>query len=301
MNTNPPDWFQQATDIPFSDRYIQVDGCTIHYQLWSEHRADLPGVLFVHGHGANAHWWDFIAPGLMQEYRIAALDLSGAGDSGHRSSYSTGQFVEEIMSVCTDADFEDHCILVGHSFGGRLVRCTAHSYPDRISAIVLADSAIGLPGTRSVFNPPRLNSRPARFYPSQRDAARRFRLRPPQPCENRFIVDYIAAHSVMETADGWCWKLDQRVFSKMPDLSNTVLNAGEMLKRLTCPIGIIYADQSRFFPEDIRAYIQTLVPEDDIKQIQGAHHHLFLDQPLLFISALRRLLSGWNERELSTQ
>jgi hypothetical protein len=98
MSEKSPDWFTQAINIPYSDRWIDVDGCTIHYQVWSEHKQELPGLLFVHGHGANAHWWDFIAPDLMHQYRVAALDLSGAGDSGHRSAYSTAQFVAGLFS-----------------------------------------------------------------------------------------------------------------------------------------------------------------------------------------------------------
>ena len=281
----------QAIHTPYSDRWIDVEGCTIHYQIWSEDKKELPGLLFVHGHGANAHWWDFIAPALMHEYRIAALDTSGAGDSGHRAAYSTAQFVAEIMAVVEDAGFVDKCILVGHSFGGRMARFAGHHYPDSFSAIVLADSAISLPGRRTIFRIPEQAQRPTRLYRSRKEAARRFRLRPPQPCANGFIVNYIAEQSVKEVAGGWCWKLDQRVFSKMADLSATDLDPGDMLRSMQCPIAIIYGDESRFFDAKVRSYVNTLVDQDNAISIKDAHHHLFLDQPLLFISALRALLT----------
>jgi len=301
MSEKIPDWFTQSTNAPYKDRWVDVDGCTIHYQIWSEDKRELPGLLFVHGHGANAHWWDFIAPSLMQEYRIAALDLSGAGDSGHRPAYKTALFVAEIMSVIEAAEFQDKCILVGHSFGGRIARFAGHHYPDSFSGIVLADSAISLPGRRTIFRVPEQAPRPTRFYPSRKEAARRFRLRPPQPCSNGFIVDYIAKHSVKEVTDGWCWKLDQRVFSKMADLSTTDTDPGDILRNMQCPLAIIYGDKSRFFNAEGKAYVQTLVAKDSVVSIQDAHHHLFLDQPLLFISALRGLLTSWGDREFGTE
>lgn len=299
MSEDPPDWFLQAINTPYSDRWIDVDGCTVHYQIWSADKEELPGLLFIHGHGAHAHWWDFIAPAFMHQYRVAALDVSGAGDSGHRTVYRTEQFVEEIMSVIEDAGFRDKCILVGHSFGGRMARFAGYYYPDSFSAIVLADSAIGLPGRRSVFRIPDQTQRPTRLYASRKEAARRFRLRPPQPCENRFIVDYIADHSVKEVAGGWCWKLDQRVFSKMTDLSAT--DPGDMLRNMQCPVAIIYGDKSRFFTEDVKAHVVSLVDKDHAISIKDAHHHLFLDQPLQFISVLRNLLTSWRNSEFSMQ
>lgn len=294
---DPPDWFLKAIATPYSDRWIDVDGGAVHYQIWSADKAELPGLLFVHGHGAHAHWWDFIAPAFMHQYRVAALDVSGAGDSDHRSVYSTEQFVKEIMTVIEAAGFADKCVLVGHSFGGRMARFAGHYYPDSFSGIVLADSAITLPGASSNFRIPDQIQRPTRLYASKKEAARRFRLRPPQPCENSFIVNYIADHSVKEVTGGWCWKLDQRVFSKMTDLSATDTEPGDMLRNMKCPVAIVYGDKSRFFTEDVKAYILSLLDRDNVISIKDAHHHLFLDQPLLFISVLRSLLTSWSNRE----
>ena len=37
----------------------------------------------------------------------------------------------------------------------------------------------------------------------------RFRLMPPQSCDNGFILDYIARHSLMPAeGGGWTWKFD---------------------------------------------------------------------------------------------
>ena len=96
--TDAPDWFQQYTTLARNDHWITVAGARIHYQSWNDQEAK-PGLLFVHGHAAHAHWWDFIAPAFIDNYKVAAMDMSGAGDSDHRDAYSARTFAEEISQA----------------------------------------------------------------------------------------------------------------------------------------------------------------------------------------------------------
>src|SRR3954447_26955423 len=80
---NAPGWFVKAIETPFDTGAVVVDGARITYLLWGGD-SDKPGIVLVHGNGAHAHWWTFIAPFLLEHYRVVALDLSGMGDSGHR-------------------------------------------------------------------------------------------------------------------------------------------------------------------------------------------------------------------------
>src|SRR5690606_6370832 len=57
-----PGWFVRALATPFEDRSVTVDGVPIHYLYWTDKGNDKPGLLFVHGNGAHAHWWTFLAP-----------------------------------------------------------------------------------------------------------------------------------------------------------------------------------------------------------------------------------------------
>jgi len=296
MNSQAPGWFHDAINAPYEDHWLDVKGCRIHYQVWDDDKTK-PGLLLVHGHGAHAHWWDFIAPLLGDHYRIAALDVSGAGDSGHRNQYTSRLFVEEVVSVYNEVGFGPDDIMVGHSFGGRTTRLAGFHYPELMAGVVLVDSAIPLPGVHSNFRIPPATSKPTRYYPSRAEAARRFRLRPPQPCANKFAIDHIASHSVKETREGWCWKLDPLVFSKMLDLDASGQDAGTMIKNLKCQTGIIYGDNSRFFGSETRDYVSSLLPAENLRSVTDAYHHLFLDQPLAFLAALRDLLNGWNQSD----
>ena len=71
----PPPWFTEAVTTPYESHTVEVDGCPIHYLAWGDARK--PGLVLVHGGAAHAHWWSFIAPHFVPEYRVAAIDLSG--------------------------------------------------------------------------------------------------------------------------------------------------------------------------------------------------------------------------------
>jgi pimeloyl-ACP methyl ester carboxylesterase len=303
--TEAPEWFSKAIGVAYEEHWTEVDGCSIHYQYWGNRDAEMsgmdkPGILFVHGNGAHSHWWDFVAPGFLNDYRVAAMDLSGMGDSGHRGQYSAQLFAEEVMCVAADAGFSNNTILVGHSFGGSIARLAARIHGSRVQGLVLVDSALG-PARGRVRAPPGLaqrasgqRERPPRSYATLEAACKRFKLRPHQPCANRYIVKYIAEHSVRKGSAGWQWKLDQMVFAKMihnhPAASR---NPMEMISELKCPVSLIYGRNSRFFPAEMVAALEEIIAPENLVAIEDAHHHLFLDQPLQFVSKLQRLLKNW--------
>ena len=97
---NAPIWYQEALDIPRTDETITVDGCPVHYLAWGERGRR--GLVFVHGGGAHAHWWTHVAARYAARYRVAAIDLSGHGDSGSRERYSLEGWTNEVLAVADD-------------------------------------------------------------------------------------------------------------------------------------------------------------------------------------------------------
>ena len=96
-----PKWFSDTVVQAPESAFVPVDGAQIHYLRWGD-RAK-PGLLLVHGNAAHAYWWSFIAPYLARDYNVAAMDLSGMGDSDWRKTYSMHQFAHEQLAVCEAA------------------------------------------------------------------------------------------------------------------------------------------------------------------------------------------------------
>lgn len=286
---NAPSWFEAALKVPFADRVVEVDGCPIHYLHWEQ--KDKPGLLLVHGGGAHAHWWTFLAPFFTDHYSVAAIDMSGAGDSGRREAYSAELFSAELMGVCADAGFHDKPIIVGHSFGGFVTLNTGVLYGDDLTGVVLVDSPVRPPDYKWQEQRNRAPVRPKKIYPDFEAAKARFRLMPPQECDNDYVLDYIGRHSIIEVDGGWTWKFDDQLFQKFR-FDNA--NMSEALASLACRVGVIYGGKSALFTQDIADYMYEVLDSSvPFVAIPEADHHLFLDQPLGFVSAVRALLAEW--------
>ena len=283
-----PEWFVNAVATPKESGVIDVANCPIHYQCWGE--KDRPGLMLVHGNGAHVGWWDFIAPFFIDRFRVAAFDLSGMGNSGHRPHYTSELYVEEIMAVCAVARMKGLPILLGHSFGGRLVLKAALLRGDDLAGIIMADSPFRAGKHRVDFAKRRAEGiKPKNLYPTYAAARERFRLNPAQPCDNKYIVDYIAKGSIQQTPEGWTWKFDPKLWStfEYEKLFRDTLTDETKLW------GFIYGEHSILFPEDVANYscelVQSLTGAEVIR-IRDAHHHLFLDQPLAFVDAVNNVL-----------
>ena len=289
MAIESPGWFRRAIDEPREDRTVDVAGTPIHYLKWGNDAAK-PGLVFVHGNGAHAHWWSFIAPFFLDHYRAVSIDLAGAGDSGHCATYTPEGFAAQIDAVATDAGFGDDTIVIGHSFGGYITLQAGLIYRDRLKGIVLVDSAVRPPDFNWERDPKRSPITPKRIYPDFESAHKRFRLMPPQDCKNDYILDYIGRHSLREVDGGWTWKFDDTMFRKF-DFGGAM---HEALASLRCRVGVIYGENSYLFTQSVTDFMFKMLDQSvPFVGIPESQHHVFLDQPLAFVSALRTLLAEW--------
>ena len=276
-----PGWFWTAVETEAEEHTVEVAECDVFYRTWGEQGK--PPMLLIHGMNAHSRWWDFIAPQLAHDYRVAAMDLTGMGDSDYRYAYDAETYAAEIVAVCDDAGFGNDVVVVAHSFGGVMATKAAKALPDRFGALVLVDSGIRPPDEPVPAEGPVMGGGRAKVYPNRQVAEERFRLYPPQPCANRYILTYIARHSLMRVDGGWAWKFDE----ELPLTLKGGERQPEDYSGLTLPVGIIYGELSESCTKSTVDYTAGLIPgEVPILEVAGAQHHVFLDQPLGFVAAL---------------
>ncbi len=175
-----PAWFDTAIAVAPERSRIAVEGAEIELLTWGE--VGKPGLLFLHGNGAHADWWSFIAPFFAKDWRVAAISWSGMGGSDWRPAYSAASFAAEIFAAVEAAGLEaggTKPILVGHSFGGFPTLYCGVEHADRLRGIVMVDSSIQPPEKRWK-GPPSRPDAANRVYPTLEQALSRFRLAPPQ-------------------------------------------------------------------------------------------------------------------------
>ena len=167
-----------------------------------------------------------------------------------------------------------------------MTRVLAFHHALQIAGFILVDSVIS--ATKGSRTPPAMPRVKTHHYPTPEAGMKRFRLRPYQPCENRFLIEYIARHSLKQTTAGFQFKVDPLVFSKMAALD--LPDAATMVRSISIPRGFIYGDQSRFFPTESVSLVTSLFAKGHVRKVTRAHHHVFLDQPKMFIQTLKELL-----------
>jgi pimeloyl-ACP methyl ester carboxylesterase len=284
--TEIPRWFREATQAPHETGNVTVDGCPIHYLGWGE--AGKPALILVHGGAAHAHWWSFIAPQLSRDHQVLALDLSGHGDSGRRDAYPREIWAKEVMAVAKHAGVTRPPILVGHSMGGFVCIAAASLYGDQLAGAVILDSPVRRPDPEAEEGARGRAFRNPKTYATEEEALQHYRLVPEQPCENGFIIDYIARHSLHRTAEGWCWKFDPQIFRRFAPRA-----IHEILPTVRCRVALFRAEFGLVTP-DVGEYMYELLDRNaPVVEIPQAHHHLMLDQPLALIAALRTILADW--------
>ena len=185
-----------------------------------------------------------------------------------------------------DAGFDSSGVVVAHSFGGYMAVKAANLYPEKIGNLILVDSGIRHPED-PIPDRTEMGGR-AKVYPDKENAIARFRLQPPQPCENEFITQYIARNSLMPVeGGGWAWKFDEDLPATLKDGERYP----EDYQSLKIPTGIIYGENSESFTKQTLQYTVDLIPGDPlVEEITDAQHHVFLDQPIAFTESLRAML-----------
>ncbi|MGD0189423.1 MAG: alpha/beta hydrolase [Rhizomicrobium sp.] len=284
-----PAWFDTIISVEPESGFVEVEGARIHYLRWGD--STRPGLLLVHGNAAHAYWWSFIAPFLARDYNVAAMDLSGMGDSEWRPSYAMDMFVREQLAVIEDAGMfkpSEPPIIVAHSFGGFVTILTGALHGDKLAGTVIVDSPVNPPDRRT--GPPPRSAKPHRVYETMAAALARFRLMPPQTCDNTYLVDWVGRRSLRPVDGGFTWKFDPAIWQDF-----SIGDTAERLRSTKCRIAIFRGENSILMPPEIGEYMFNLLGRQaPVVEIPQAKHHVMLDQPLALVAALRALLADWN-------
>jgi len=300
-----PEWFEKAIATPAEEGFVTVKGAKIAYTAWGKKKCGR-GLLFVHGGRAHRNWWRPFAPFFANDRRVAALDLSGMGDSDWRDQYSLDLLVDEVFAVIEAAGLDNGArpVIVGHSFGGWVILAAVERAGERLGGAVVVDSPLGVPDPDEGYTVVRATTfdKPAgpqtgRVYAKIEEPIMRFRLLPNQPGEHLYLLDYIARQGLREATapdgtPGWTWKFDP---SKGKNFN--ISFERDLLRASRCPLAFIYGEKSMFAAGDSLQHLRDQARgRSPFIMMPEAYHHLMMDQPTAFVSVLRTLLSCWPVR-----
>ncbi len=105
-----------------------------------------PPIILLHGFGACAYTWRFLAPELAKDHRVFTIDLKGYGlsDKPEDGKYAVADQADLVAAFIRTQDLHD-LVIMGHSMGGGVTLMTYlkvwEEDPGRIKRLVLIDSA----------------------------------------------------------------------------------------------------------------------------------------------------------------
>jgi pimeloyl-ACP methyl ester carboxylesterase len=283
-----PEWFRRALALEPERSFVGVDGANIELLAWGARGR--PGLLFLHGHAAHADVWRFIAPFFAGYFRVGALSWSGMGRSDWRADYHVDHWVAELMggaaALCLfDAPIAP--VVVAHSAGAKPALIAAAQHGDRLSGLIVADSGVSGP-LPPAHRQKAHRRRSHRIYPTLPQALNRFRFGPIQPCENLYIADRIARDSLKQVEGGWTWRFDPGLWAWMASDE-----AWSALANPECRLALLVGEQSAVARKSADALRNQAPPGTPYIVLPEARHHLMVDQPLAFVTAVRAILAGW--------
>lgn len=285
-----PDWFVQALANEPRRSSVRVREVDLECLEWG--RVGAPGLIFVHGNGAGAEWWRFIAPFFSETHHVVALSLSGNGRSSYREEYGSDVFVAEVMGVAQKTGLLNGPVapvMVGHSLGGAVVVCAAAAHGENFAGAMAIDALIhpgkfwGLALSIPKWRPSK--TREALFE--------RFRFTPAQPCTNLYIAHFIARVGMKQmnssSGAGWVWRHDPKLLDVL-DFND----AWDALHTPCCPLLLMRAELSGLTADPhFSAMMAQVPPETQAIVIPEAHHHVMVDQPLKLVEAIQHQLDNW--------
>lgn len=104
-------------------------------------------MVFIHGFGGRAAYWEQQLDQFQTDYRVIALDLRGHGytdapTEAAGARYDVPELVADVETSLDVLQVQDKFVLVCHSFGGAIASLFMNRHPQRVSSLVIISSAV---------------------------------------------------------------------------------------------------------------------------------------------------------------
>ena len=129
-----------ANDVPSpTGQLIDIGGRKLHIHCTGN---GAPTVIIENGGAAFSFDWELVQPEVTRFTRTCTYDRAGYAWSDVGPEFDTfNQAVHDLHTLLDRAGIAGPYVLVGHSFGGLLVRFYQATYPKDVVGMVLVDSS----------------------------------------------------------------------------------------------------------------------------------------------------------------
>ena len=285
-----------------TDHHINLRGLPFHYRDWG---GDGQPVLLLHGLASTCHIWDLVAPALAADFRVAALDQRGHGQSAQvDEGYDFATVLGDAAAFIEVMGWGERPVVVGHSWGADVALELAVAHPDNVSGIVFVDGGTidisNRPGRtreqiREDMAPPIFTGFTPEMMRERVESNGRFGPNPPPAVTEAVLANF----RVLD---------DGTIQSNLRRENHLrIIDAlwdhkpAELYAQLQCPVLMLPARQSnsdagdrRFRREESIARAESLLPRSKTVWMEDSIHDVPLQRPQLVADTIREhLLNGF--------
>jgi 3-oxoadipate enol-lactonase len=244
----------------------QINGIELYYEV----HGNGPAVVFAHGAGGNhLSWWQQV-PVFARPYRCITFDHRGFGQSPDVPDGPGSQaFVEDLKHLLDHLKI-DRVSLVAQSMGGRTCLGFTLAYPDRVQALVMADTTGGFGDARMAQLRAEGEVALAGPNPPPRTYAQHFPQEQPAPA---FLYEQIRALN------------PSRREAPVPGPT------AEQVRALRTPTLLIVGEHDVITPPAMIKMFQSYIPHARLAEVAGSGHSVYFEKPQEFNRILLEFLA----------
>jgi 3-oxoadipate enol-lactonase len=237
-------------------------------ELYYEVHGDGPVVVFLHGAGGNhLSWWQQV-PFFQRAYRCITFDHRGFGRSvAGPGLLGPPAFLADLTMLLDYLEIAE-CFLVAQSLGGYAAFSFALAQPERVHALVMADTILGVPS----------NALRARFRTLWE--------------QGLAVTGEIHAASFPTADPARAFLLTEQIPALNPPFPVAAREQGRSqlnepivepdLRRFAVPTLFLFGAEDADQPPELGRFAHELIPGSRYVELEGAGHCAFFERPAEF-------------------
>lgn len=286
--------------------FLQLKEIKLHYVASGDE--DKPLMLLIHGLLDCWYTWRYQIREFSKNYRVVAINLRGYSLSDcprEKSSYTLLKNSADVVEVIEALGYKD-CILVGYSYGAAIAMIAAYQFPEKISKLVIFNTAVYPAYKKHVFNEladvrfmwPHLYAAvpySAEFMLSFHDFT---------SFKYIFLSEYGVRKENLSEEDLEIYKyaLSQKgnIYSILYNFRNILTSAKPSKKsteEIICNTLVIYGTKDQWVKKVMIDDSKPYFPNGVFKTVEGGTHFMHEDQPRLVNELINEFLGQGGNKE----
>lgn len=253
---------------------IEIDNLKINYI--KEGPDTQTNILFLHGWGTSAESFRPVINEMAKKFKVYAIDFPGFGNSQQPpTTYAVEDYSKIVLEFINRLNLEN-VILVGHSFGGRVIIKLVGKLGYKPKKIILVDSA-------GIKPKPKLkNNIKVGIYKLFKKLAKLF----------------LGKKKGQELIDKYKNKAGSADYSNADDVMREVFknviseDLTEYLPNIKAPTLLIWGELDQDTPLSDAQKMEELIDNAGLVVIKGAGHYSFLNNLPYFLVVVNKFLEG---------